>query len=167
MEWDGLTLMPFVVGIPIPDGSILVCKIFKVPPICIATCGTQIYYVFGSVDMTHACVHLRLYKHPMKADENQEFKERTRAFIGKQVKRTPMANYSTIVMEATKELVDEFLLDPIGAPIRKYDLKELVFDLDKYKYMSFPSIKNNITALRYIHRFGIMDSIAILRGCSH
>jgi hypothetical protein len=167
IEWNGFTPTPFVVGVPTPDGSTLVYKIFKIPPICIATCGAWIYYVFGSADMTHACVHLRLHEHPMKAGENQEFKERTRAFIGKQVEKTPMANYFAIVMEATKELVDGFLLDPEGAPARKYDLEELVPVLDKYKYMSSPSIKNDVTAFRYIRRFGIMDSIAILRGCSH
>jgi hypothetical protein len=50
---------------------------------------------------------------------------------------------------------------------RKYDLEELIVVLDKYKYMSSPSIKNNITAFRYIRRFGVMDGIAMLRGCSH
>jgi hypothetical protein len=33
--------------------------------------------------------------------------------------------------------------------------------------MSSPSIKNDITAFRYIRRFGITDGIATLRGCSH
>jgi hypothetical protein len=33
--------------------------------------------------------------------------------------------------------------------------------------MSSPSIKNDVTAFRYIRRFGVMDGIAMLRGCSH
>jgi hypothetical protein len=33
--------------------------------------------------------------------------------------------------------------------------------------MSSPSIKNDVTAFRYIRRFGVMDGIATLRGCSH
>jgi hypothetical protein len=33
--------------------------------------------------------------------------------------------------------------------------------------MSSPSIKNNMTTLRYLRRFGVIDSITILRGCSH
>ena len=53
-------------------------------------------------------------------------------------------------MEASKELVGELLIDLEGAPIRKFDLKELVPVLEKCKYMSFPSIKNNITAFTYI-----------------
>jgi hypothetical protein len=53
-------------------------------------------------------------------------------------------------MEASKELVGELLIDPEGAPVRKFDLEELVPILEKYKYMSSPSIKNNITAFKYI-----------------
>jgi hypothetical protein len=70
-------------------------------------------------------------------------------------------------MEASKKLVGELLIDPEGAPVRKYDLEELVPVLEKYKYMSSPSIKNDVTAFRFIQRFGIMDGIATLRGCSH
>jgi hypothetical protein len=33
--------------------------------------------------------------------------------------------------------------------------------------MSSTSIKNNVTAFRYIRRFGVIDDIATLRGCSH
>ena len=70
-------------------------------------------------------------------------------------------------MEASKELVGELLVNLEGAPIRKYNLEELVLVLEKYKYMSSPSIKNKITAFRYIQRFGVMDGIATLRGYSH
>jgi hypothetical protein len=64
-------------------------------------------------------------------------------------------------------LVGELLINPDGAPVRKYDLEELVPVLEKCKYMSSPSIKNDVTAFRYIRRFGVMDGIATLRGCSH
>jgi hypothetical protein len=46
-------------------------------------------------------------------------------------------------------------------------LEELVPVLEKCKYMSSPSIKNSVTTFRYIRRFGVMDGIATLRGCSH
>jgi hypothetical protein len=86
----------------------------------------------------------------MKVGENHEIKERTHTFIGEQVKRTLKATISTIVMEATKKLVGELLIDPKRAPARKYDLEELVHVLDKYKYMSSSSIKNDMTAFKYI-----------------
>ena len=87
--------------------------------------------------------------------------------IEEQVEWTPKATNCAIVMEVSKELVGELLIDPEGAPVRKYDLEELVPVLKKCKYMSFPSIKNDVTIFRYLQRFGIMDGIAMLRGCSH
>ena len=33
--------------------------------------------------------------------------------------------------------------------------------------MSSPSIKNDVTTFRYLKRFGIMDSITMLRGYSN
>jgi hypothetical protein len=65
------------VGQPAPTGSTLVCKICKVPPICVATCAARIYYVYGAANMTRACLHLGVHKHPVKVDEDQEIKERT------------------------------------------------------------------------------------------
>jgi hypothetical protein len=117
--------------------------------------------------MTRVCLHLGVHEHLVKVGEDQEIKERMRKLIEEQVERTPKATNSAIVKEASKELVDELLIDPEGVPVRKYDLEELVPVLEKYKYMSFPSIKNDVTTFRYIQRFGVMDGIATLRGCSH
>jgi hypothetical protein len=117
--------------------------------------------------MTRACVHLGVHEHPMKVGEDQEIKERTHKLIEEQVYRTPKATTSAIVMEASKELVGGLLIDPEGAPVRKYELEELVPILEKCKYMSSPKIKNDVSAFRYIRRFGVMDGIAALRGCSH
>jgi hypothetical protein len=90
-----------------------------------------------------------------------------RKLIEEQVEKTPKATNSAIVMEASKELVGELLINPNGAPVRKYDLQELVPVLEKCKYISSPSIKNDVTAFRYIRSFEVMDGIATLRGCSH
>jgi hypothetical protein len=117
--------------------------------------------------MTHACLHLGIHEHPVKVNKDQEIKERTRKLIEEQVERTPKAINSAIVMEASKELVGELLINPERAPIRKYDLEELVPILEKCKYMSSPSIKSDVIAFRYIRRFGVMDDIAMLKGCSH
>jgi hypothetical protein len=167
LEWDGFTKTTIPVGQPTPARSSLVYKICKVPPICIATCGARIYYVFGAANITRACMHLGVHEHPVKVGKDQEIKERTRKFIEEQVERTPKATNFAIVMEANKELVDELLIDPEEALVRKYDLEELVPVLEKYKYMNSPSIKKDVIAFRYIRKFGVMDGIAILRGCSH
>jgi hypothetical protein len=167
LEWDGFTLTTIPIGQPPPAGSSLVCKICRTPPICIATCAARIYYVYGAANMTRACVHLGIHEHPVKVGEDQEIKERTHKLIEEHVERTPKATTFAIVMEASKELVDELLIDPEGALVRKYELEELVPVLEKCKYMSSPSIKNDVSAFRYIRRFGVMDGITTLRGCSH
>jgi hypothetical protein len=167
LEWDGFTPTPFSVGQPAPTGSSLVYKICKVPLVCIATCAAKVYYVSGAANMTCACLHLGVHEHPVKVGEDQEVKDKTRKLIKQQVERTPQATNSSIVMEASKELVGELLIDPEEALVRKFDLEELVPVLEKCKYMSSPSIKNDVTAFRYIQRFGVMDDIATLRGCSH
>jgi hypothetical protein len=100
--------------------------------------------------MTRACLHLGVHEHPVKVGEDQEIKERTPKLIEEQVERTPMATNSAIVMETSKELVDELLINPDGAPVRKCDLEELVPVLEKCKYMNSPSIKNDVTVFRYI-----------------
>jgi hypothetical protein len=70
-------------------------------------------------------------------------------------------------MEATKELVGEFLLRPKGALTKAFISEELVPIFDKCKYMSSPNIKNDMTSFRYIRRFGVMDGITMLRGCGN
>ena len=167
MEWNGFTPMTFLVGQPIPAGLSLVCKIYKVPLIYCATCGAIIYYVFGTTNMTRACVHLGLHKHHVKASENQEIKKRMCTLIREKVERTPKATDPAIIMEATKERMVELLINPKGVPAKKLDLEELILILNKCKYMSSPSIKNKVTMFRYIQRCGVMDGIAMLKGYSH
>jgi hypothetical protein len=149
-EWDGSTPIPFLVGGQPPSASSILCKICKTPPSCIATCGARIYYVFGRDDMTRACIHLGVHEHPVKDGEYQDFKEWTRTLLGEQVERTPHATNSTIVMEATKELLRELLLAPQGVPAKTMTFEELVPVLDKYKYMTSPSVKNIVTTFRYL-----------------
>jgi hypothetical protein len=117
--------------------------------------------------MTRASVHLDIHEHPMKNGEYQDFEDRSRTLLAEQVERTPHATNSSIVMEATKELVGELLLRPEGAPAKTFTFEELVPILDKCRYMSSPSIKNDVTSFRYIRRYGVMDGITMLRGCSN
>jgi hypothetical protein len=116
-EWDGFTMTTIPVGQPAPAGSTLVCKICKVPAICFETCAARIYYVYGVANMTRACLHLGVHEHPVKVGEDQEIKERMRKLIEEQVEMTPKATNSAIVMEASKELVGELLINLDGAPV--------------------------------------------------
>jgi hypothetical protein len=127
----------------------------------------MIYYVSGGDQMTRAYVHLGVHEHLVKNGEYQDFKDRSRTFLGEQVERTLYATNSSMVMEATKELVGELLLRPEGAPTKTFTFEELVPVLDKCKYMSLPSIKNDVTSFKYIQRYGVMDGITMLKGCSN
>jgi hypothetical protein len=69
-EWDGFTVTTIPVGQPTPTGSTLICKIYKVPPICITTCAAKIYYVYGAANMTRACLHLEIHEHPIKVGKD-------------------------------------------------------------------------------------------------
>jgi hypothetical protein len=112
-------------------------------------------------------VHLGIHEHPVKNGEYQDFKDRSRTLLGEQVERTPHATNSSILMEATKELVEALQLRPEGALAKTFTFEELVPVLDKCKYMSSPSIKNDVTSFRYIRRYGVMDGITMLKGCSN
>jgi hypothetical protein len=117
--------------------------------------------------MTHVCVHLGVHEHPMKDREYQDFIDQSQTLLGKQIDRTPHATNSSIVIEATKELVEELLLRPKGAPSKIFTFKELVPILDKCRYLSLPSIKNDVTSFKYIQRYKVMNGITMLRGCSN
>ena len=166
-EWDGFTMTTYPVGQRAPTRSTLVCKICKVPPIYVVACAARVYYVFGAAHMTRACLHLGIHDHPVNVGEDQGIKERTHHLIEEEVERTPKATNSAIVIEASKELVSDLLINSEKATIQKFDLEELVSVLEKCKYMSFPNIKNNVTVFKFIQRFGVMDGIATLRGYSH
>ena len=86
--------------------------------------------------MTHTCMHFGLHKHLVKAGENQVFKERRAG------RKDSQGHKFTIVIAATKELVEELLLHRKGVPGRTFNLEELVPIFDKCKYMSLPSILN-------------------------
>ena len=93
-----------------PAKSTLLCSICKRPPSCIATCPAKVYYVLGKQSSTHAFVHLGIHSHPVKDGELRDMRDCTCSLIGEQIERMLGATNSSIVMEATKELLGEFLL---------------------------------------------------------
>ena len=61
----------------------------------------------------------------------------------------------------------ELLLRPNSALGKTFIFEELVPVLDKCKYMSLPSIKNDVNSFKYIQRYGIMDGNTLFKGCSN
>ena len=102
----------------------------------------------------------------MKDGELRDMHERTRSLIGEQMERTPSATNSSIVMEATKELLGEFLLRPDRDSSKVMDFTDLVPVLDKCKYITSPNIRNEVSLFKHFKKFGIIDSITKLRSSS-
>jgi hypothetical protein len=102
--------------------------------------------------MTCICVHLGIHKHPIKDGKYQDFKDFTQTLLRDHVERTLHAINVAIVMEATKELVGELLLGPQSMLAKTFTFDELVSVLDKCKYMSSPSIWNDVTTFRYLYK---------------
>lgn len=166
VQWDGISAFTFDVGSDPPKGSTVVCKICKIPPLCLATCSAKIYYVLAKDHMTRACIHLGSHLHPVKIGIDRDFVERADSVLGDQVQRTPTATNSAIILEASKDLIGDLLLRSDDASQVPLSFDELMPVLDTCKHMSSPSIRNKVTTFRYLRRFGVMDSITKLRGSS-
>ena len=82
------------------------------------------------------------------------------------MERTLGATNSSIVMEATKELLGEFLLRPEGDSSKVMDFTDLVPVLYKCKFITSPNIRNEVSSFKHFRKFGIIDSITKLRGAS-
>lgn len=113
-EKDGVTSFISNVGIQPSKGSTLVCKICKIPPSCVASCEAKIYYVLAKDDMTCACVHFSIHNHPVKIGDYHDDIAKGESLVKEQVQRTPTVTNSTIVLEATKEMLGDMLLAPNG-----------------------------------------------------
>ena len=131
-----------------------------------ASCNVQVYYIAGNVTVTRAYVHLGIHAHPVKDGDLRDMLEKSRTLLQEQLERTPSATNSSIVMEATKELLEGLLLCPDGDQPKTLEFLELVPVLDKCKYLSSPSVRNEVTSFKYLRKFGVIDSITKLRGSS-
>ena len=80
------------------------------------------------------------------------------------MERTPSATNSSIIMDATKEVLGYLLLCPDGELPNSLKFSELMSVLDKCKYFSSPIIQNEVTSFKHLRRFGVIDSIMKLRG---
>jgi hypothetical protein len=86
--------------------------------------------------------------------------------IEEHIEKTPQATKSAVVLEASKVLIGNYLLQPDDAPPKKLTLEEFVHVLDRCKDMASPNIRNKVMSFRFLRRYGVMDSITKLRGIS-
>ena len=139
-EFEGVTKEPFSVGGPPPSGSTLVCKICKMPPKCVALCSARIFYVHGDDTSQRACIHLGHHSHPVKVGNYRQSRKKIDALIEKHVERIPQAMVNKIVMEASKDLLGEYLICDENDPPTILSLNELEPVFDSYKELNSPSL---------------------------
>lgn len=167
IEFDGFTKESFSVGNPPPVGSTLVCRICKEPPVCIARCEAKIYYVHSDASRQRACIHIGQHQHPVKVGDCRASRHRIEALIEEHVENTPQATHSKIVLEASKDLIGEYLLQNDDKPHHPLSLAELEPVFNRCKDLNSPHLRRKVTGFKQLRRLGVIDGIAKLRGVSN
>ena len=137
------------------------------PPKCVALCSARIFYVHGDDTSQRACIRFGHHSHPVKVGDCRESRKKIDAFIEKHVEQTPQATVSKIVMEASKDLLGEYLIRDENDPPTVLSLNELEPVFDSCKELNSPSLRNRVYTFKYLQRFGVMDGITKLWGLSN
>jgi hypothetical protein len=166
-EFEGFTKDHFPLSGIVPSGSTLVCRICKQPPKCIALCDAKIFYVHGKESSQRACIHIGTHQHPVKVGDCRDNRKRINTLLEEHVDRSPQATYNKIVIEASKDIVGDFLLSGNNDTQCLLSLKELEHVFESYKELNSPNLRSKVTSFKYLRRFGVMDGIAKLRGVSN
>ena len=161
-DFDGFTMRPFPTSGPPPMGSTLMCRICKEPPKCIAPCVAKIIYDYGDGTTQRACIHLGFHRHPVKAGDCRANRKRIDALIQEHMEKTLQVLQSKIILEASKDLLGNYLLHEETDPPRLLSLEELEPVFDSCKELNSLSLRNQVTTFKHLRRFGVMDGITKL-----
>jgi hypothetical protein len=162
-EWSGQTNTPFKLRYLPPPDSTLVCKVYKVPPICVNFCPGHIYYVLGKGDMSRASIHLGMHNHPVSNGICRETLDTISSLIAQEVSKTPTAKNSAIAMAANKEFLDKYLIHSGPGPKKMLRGQELEDILDKFEHLSSPNLQNTISFCRSGGKRGAYDNIMAMK----
>ena len=113
-----------------------------------------------------ACIHLGVHRHLVKVGDCRDSRKRIETLIEEHVERTPQATHNKIVLEASKDIVGEFLLHEDTDTHRLLSLDELEPVFESCRELNSPSLRSKVMSFKYLRRFGVMDGIAKLRGVS-
>ena len=78
-----------------------------------------------------------------------------------------MTTVSKIVMEASKDLLGEYLIRDENDSPTVLSLNELEHIFDSCKELNSPSLQNRVYTFKYLRRFGVMDGITKLWSLSN
>ena len=71
------------------------------------------------------------------------------------------------MLETAKKVLGPLFLAKEGEPQKILELDDLQVIFDRCKHITLPNIRNVVTTLETIYRFGVMDNITKLRGASN
>ena len=113
-------------------------------PKCVALCSARIFYVHGDDTSQRACIHLGHHNHPIKVGDYRQSRKKIDALIEEHVERTPQATVNKIVIEASKDLLGEYLIRDENDPSTVLSLNELEPVFDSCKELNSPSLQNRV-----------------------
>ena len=164
LEWSGYTVIPFTAtGCP-PKQSTLVCMVCKMPPTCPRACVARIYFAYSdNPNMTRVAIHLGHHGHPVARGMYRDSTEVICGLIAEQVAKTPTATNSAITLSASKDFLGHYLFHNGEGEKKMLKPEEMEEVMDRFQYLSSPSIRNVISSFRSNNHGGIIDNIMTMK----
>ena len=163
-EWSGYTVIPFIAGGCPPEQSTLVCMVCKMPPTCLGACKARIYFAYSdNPEMTRAAIHLGHHGHLVARGMYRDSTKVICRLIAEQVAKTPTATNSAITLFASKDFLGHYLFHNGEGEKKMLKAEEMEEVMDRFQYLSSPSIRNVISSFRSYNHGGIIDNIITMK----
>ena len=105
-----------------------------------ALSNARIFYIHGNDTSQRACIHLGHHSHSVKVGDYKQSCKKIDVLIKEHVARTPQALINKIVIEASKDLLGEYLIRDEGDPPIVLSLNELEPIFNIYKELNSSSL---------------------------
>ena len=164
IEWSGYTVIPFTTSGCPPKQSTLVCMVCKMAPTCLCACTARIYFAYSNnPKMTRAAIHLGHHGHPIARGMYRDSTEVICGLIAEQVAKTPTATNSAITLSTSKDFLGHYLFHNGQGEKKMLKAEEMEEVMDRFQYLSSPSIRNVISSFRSNNHGGIIDNIMTMK----
>ena len=164
IEWSGYTVIPFTASGYRPKHSTLVCMVCKMPPTCPCACTARIYFAYSdNPNMTRAAFHLGHHGHSIARVMYRDSTKVICGLIAEQVAKTPTATNSAITLSTSKDFLGHYLFHNGEGEKKMLKPEEMEEVMDRFQYLSSPSIRNVISSFRSNNHGGIIDNIMTMK----
>ena len=130
-------------------------------------CSVRIFNIHGDDTNQRACIHFSHHNHHVKVGDYRQSCKKINAFIEEHVDRNLQSTVNKIVMEASKDVLNEYLICDEGDPPIVFSLNKLEPIFDNCKELNSSSLQNKVYTFKYLQRFGVMDGITKLWGLNN